>query len=140
MSTLLTSAEYMIMKCRPFYLPRRFTTILLTSVYIPLTSNSSEINAALNELYQAISEQQDTHPDGFLILIGAFSHGMLTSVHPKLYQLVDFTTRGNNILDLTYTTHKGPTKPPITTHLTLWPLYYYAYASIQAMHESHQIC
>ena len=44
-------AEFMVIKCRPFYLPREFTAVLLIAVYIPPTSSSSDRNAALCELY-----------------------------------------------------------------------------------------
>lgn len=56
--------ELMIIKCRPFYLPREFTAILLVEEYIP--SSSTNRNEALNKLYQHISEQQTAHPDAFL--------------------------------------------------------------------------
>ncbi len=62
--------EFMIIKCRPFYLPREYTAIY-TAVYIPPNSNNNR-SEALNELYQHISEQQTAHPDAFLILAGDF--------------------------------------------------------------------
>ncbi len=49
--------ELMIIKCRPFYLPREYTAILLVAVYIPPNSNNNR-SEALNYLYQHISEQQ----------------------------------------------------------------------------------
>ena len=93
--------------CRPFYLLREFTAILLVAVYIAPTSISIDRNAALFELYQAISEQQTAHPDGFIILAGDLNHADFKTV---LYQHVDFPTRGDNILDMVYTTHKGAHK------------------------------
>lgn len=54
-------AEFMIIRCHPFYLPQEFTTILLVAVYIPPTSNNSDRNVAVCELYQAISKQT-AHP------------------------------------------------------------------------------
>ena len=100
-------AELMIIRCRPLYLLREFTAILLVAVYIPPTSSSSDRNAARCELYQAISEQQTAHPDGFIILAGDLNHADFKTV---LYQHVDFPTRGDNILDMVYTTHKGAHK------------------------------
>ncbi|KAK0133538.1 hypothetical protein N1851_030957 [Merluccius polli] len=117
-------AEFMIIKCRPFYLPREFTALLLVAVYIPPTSILSERNAALCELYQAISEQQTAHPEGFTIVAGDFNHADLKTVLPKLHQHVNFPTREENILDLVYTPHKGaykaspsPTSDYLTTSL-----------------------
>lgn len=111
--------EFMITKCRPFYLPRELSAISLVAVYLPPTNNSSDRNEALNELYQAINEQQTAHPDGFIILAGDFNHADLKTVLPKLHQHVDFPTRGNNILDLVYTTHKGAYKAVPLPHLGL---------------------
>ncbi len=116
--------EFMIIKCRPFYLPREYTAILLVAVYIPPNSNNNR-SEALNYLYQHISEQQTAHPDAFLILAGDFNHADLKSVFPKIYQHVDFPTRGKNTLDFIYTTQRGaykalpsPTSEPQTTSLS----------------------
>lgn len=88
------------------------------------TNSSSDRNTALNELYQAISEQQTAHKDGSTILAGDLNHADIKTVLPKLHQHVDFPTRGDNILDLVYTTHKGaykatplPTSDSLTTLL-----------------------
>ncbi|XP_070407627.1 uncharacterized protein [Nothobranchius furzeri] len=118
-------AELMIVKCRPFYLPREVSSILLVATYIPPSSNNSDRNAALNELHQTISEQQTAHPDGFIILAGDFNHVDLKTVLPKFHQHVHFPTRGDDILDLVYTQEKGAYKaiplPHIGTsdHLTV---------------------
>ncbi len=108
--------ELMIIKCRPFYLPREYTAILLIAVYIPPNSNNNR-SEALNYLYQHISEQQKAHPDAFLILAGDFNHADLKSVFPKIYQHVDFPTRGKNTLDLVYTTQRGAYKALPLPHL-----------------------
>ncbi len=102
--------EFMIITCRPFYLPREFTAILLVAVYIPPSSNNNNRSEALNDLYQHISEQQTAHPDTFLILAGDFNHADLRSVFPKIHQHIDFPTRGKNTLDFVYTTQRGAYK------------------------------
>ncbi|KAK3565926.1 hypothetical protein QTP86_021443, partial [Hemibagrus guttatus] len=58
---------------------------------------------ALCELYGAISELKNAHPDGLFIIAGDFNHANLKSVLPKFQQHVDFATRGVNALDLVYT-------------------------------------
>ncbi len=58
--------EFMIIKCRPFYLLREYTAILLIAVYIPPSSNNINRSEALHDLYQHISEQQTAHPDAQL--------------------------------------------------------------------------
>ncbi len=107
----------MIIKCRPFYLPREYTAILLVAVYIPPSSNNNNRSEALNDLYQHISEQQTAHPDAFLILAGDFNHADLKSVFPKIHQHIDFPTRGNNTLDIIYTTQRGAYKALPLPHL-----------------------
>ncbi len=96
----------MIIKCRPFYLPREYTAILLVAVYIPPSSNNNNRSEALNDLYQHTSEQQTAHPDAFLILAGDFNHADLKSVFPKIHQHIDIPTR-EKILWTFYTTQRG---------------------------------
>lgn len=98
---------------------RDFTTILLVVVYIPPSSNNSDRNKALSELYHAICEQQTTHPDGFLIVAGDFNHADLKSMLLKTHQHVNFSTRGNNTLDQVYTTHKGGYRGSPLPHIGL---------------------
>ncbi|KAL0160672.1 hypothetical protein M9458_044397, partial [Cirrhinus mrigala] len=106
--------EFMFVKCRSFYLPREFTAIVIVAVYIPPCTNAKD---ALRELYSAISEQQTNNPDGFFIIAGDFNHANLKSVLPKFYQHVNFATRGNNTLDLVYTTNKNAYRAEPRPHL-----------------------
>ncbi len=106
--------EFMIVKCRPSYLPREFTAIVIVMVYIPLCANAKD---ALRELYSAISEQQTNNPDRFFIISGDFNHANLKTVLPKFYQHVNFATRGNNTLDFVYTTEKNAYKAEPCPHL-----------------------
>ncbi len=94
-------------KCRPFYLLREFTAIVIVAVYIPSCTNAKD---TLHELYSAISEQQKNNPDGFFIIAGDFNHANLKTVLPKFYQHVNFATRGNNTLDFVYTTENNAYK------------------------------
>ncbi len=102
--------------CRPFYLPREITAIVIVVVYIPPYAN---VKDALRELYSAISEQQTNNPDGFFIIAGDFNHANLKTVLPKFYQHVNFATRGNNTLDFVYTTVKNAYKAVPRPHLGL---------------------
>ncbi|XP_049574584.1 uncharacterized protein [Syngnathus scovelli] len=111
--------EFVIIKCRPFYLPREFTAILLVAVYIPPSNIEGDRIAALGELYQAVSEQQTAHPDGFTIFAGDFNHANLKSVFPRLHQHVPFPTRGDSFLDLVYSAQKGAFKATHLPHLGL---------------------
>ncbi|KAK0155269.1 hypothetical protein N1851_002403 [Merluccius polli] len=83
--------ECMVIKCRPFYLPREFSAILLVAIYIPPGSNNNR-SEALYELHQHISDQQTAHPDAFLILAGDFNHANPKSVFPQLHRHINFPT------------------------------------------------
>ncbi|KAK3510002.1 hypothetical protein QTP70_024601, partial [Hemibagrus guttatus] len=89
-----------MIKCRPFYLPREFSAIVVTAAYIPLDATAK---AAMEEVHAAISKQQAAHPAGAIIVAGDFNHSNLRSVLPKLHQHVICTTRGDNALDHVYT-------------------------------------
>ncbi len=106
--------EFMFVKCRPFYLPREFTAIVIVAVYIPPCANAKDM---LRELYSAISEHQTNSPDGFFIIAGDFNHTNLMTVLPKFYQHVNFATRGNNTLDFVYTTENNAYKAVPRPHL-----------------------
>ncbi|KAI5104601.1 gastrula zinc finger protein XlCGF28.1-like [Silurus meridionalis] len=92
--------EFMVVRCRPFYLPREFTTAIVFGVYIPPSVNAKE---AFSVLYGTISELQNTHPDGWFIVTGDFNHANPRTVLPKFHQNVNFATRGENTLDVVYT-------------------------------------
>ncbi|KAI5086845.1 hypothetical protein C0J45_23244, partial [Silurus meridionalis] len=59
------------------------TTVYIVGVYIPPSANAKE---ALSELYGAISDLQNAHPDGLFIIAGDFNHANLKTVLPKLHQ------------------------------------------------------
>ncbi len=60
--------EFHTLLCRPFWLPREFTAIIIMAVYIPPQANTDQ---ALRELYGNISEQETTHPDAAISLVSA---------------------------------------------------------------------
>ncbi|KAK3569886.1 hypothetical protein QTP86_006751 [Hemibagrus guttatus] len=91
-----------------------FTTVFIVGVYIPPSANVKE---ALWELYGAIRELQNAHPDGLFIIAGDFNHANLKSVLPKFHQHVDFATRGVNALDLLYTNIPGAYRAEPHPHL-----------------------
>ncbi len=62
--------EFHMLLCRPFWLPREFTAIIITAVYIPPQANTDQ---ALRELYRNISEQETTHPDAAFVITGDFN-------------------------------------------------------------------
>lgn len=95
--------EFMTVKCRPFYLPREFTVVMMTAVYIPPEDNSK---VAIGQLHGSISSQMSKYPDAVFIVAGDFNHADLKAVLPKFHQHVKCATRGANTLDKVYTNIK----------------------------------
>ncbi len=108
-----TDIEFMIIKCRPFYLPWEFSTLIITAVYIPPSANTKE---AMCVLYNAISNLQTTLPEG-VFMAGDFNQVNMKTVLPNFYQHVDFATRGVNTLDLVYTNIKKAFRAAPRPHL-----------------------
>ena len=64
-----------MISCRPHYLPRELSSVYFVAVYIPPQSEAGT-KTALNELYSAISKQENTHPEAVL-LVGTLMQGNL---------------------------------------------------------------
>ncbi len=105
--------EFHTLLCRPFWLPREFTAIIITAVYIPPQANTDQ---ALRDLYRNISEQETTHPDAAFIITGDFNKANFRTIAPKYFQHVTINTRGDRILDHCYTSfrdaYKSLPRPP----------------------------
>ncbi|KAK1794767.1 hypothetical protein P4O66_009973, partial [Electrophorus voltai] len=54
-----------------------FTSVFIIALYIPPSANTREV---LQELYGAISELQNVHPDGLFIVAGDFNHANLRPI------------------------------------------------------------
>ncbi len=72
--------EFHMLLCRPFWLPREFTAIIITAVYIPPQANTDQ---ALKELYENISEQETAHPDAAFVVTGDFNKANFRTIAPK---------------------------------------------------------
>ena len=79
--------EYLMISCRPHYIPREFSSIFFIAVYLPPQNDAGTKNA-LNELYKAISKQETAHPESELLVAGDFNAGKLKSVSPNFDQYV----------------------------------------------------
>ncbi len=95
--------EFHTLLCRPFWLPREFTAIIITAVYIPPQANTDQ---ALKELYRNISEQETAHPDAVFVITGDFNKANFRTIAPKYFQHVTINTRGDRILDHCYTSFR----------------------------------
>ncbi len=85
--------------CRPFWLPRVFTAIIITAVYIPPQANTDQ---ALKELYGNISEQETVHSDAAFVVTGDFNKANFRTIAPKYFQHITINTRGDRVLDHCY--------------------------------------
>lgn len=106
--------EFLLLRCRPFYLPRDITQVLVAAVYIHPRANA---NIAMSKLHDTISKQLNNHPESFFIVAGDFNHTNLKTVLPKFHKNVDIKTRKGRTLDQVYTNIPGAYKARPSPHL-----------------------
>ncbi len=99
--------EHLSIICRPFYLPREFSSTVVTVVYIPPQADSS---LALSKLHDELSGYINIHPDAACIVAGDFNKANLKKVIPNFHQHISCPTRGLNTLDHCYTQFKNAYK------------------------------
>ncbi len=75
--------EFHMLLCRPFWLPREFTAIVVKAVYIPPQVNTDQ---ALKELYVDISEQETVHPDVAFVVTRDFNSDRPIFIFYNRYQ------------------------------------------------------
>ncbi len=99
--------EHLSIICRPFYLPREFSSIVVTAVYIPPQADTS---LARSKLHDELSGYINKHPDAACIIAGDFNKANLKKVMPNFHQHIACPTRGLNTLDHCYTQLKNAYK------------------------------
>ncbi len=99
--------EHLSIMCRPFYLPREFSSIIATAVYIPPQTDTS---LALFKLHNVLSGYINKHPEAAFIITGDFNKANIRKVMPNFHQHVSCPTRGPNTLDHCYTPFKDAYK------------------------------
>ncbi len=99
--------EHLSIICRPFYLPREFSSIVVTAIYIPPQADTS---LALSKLHDELSGYINKHPDAACIIAGDFNKANLKKVIPNFHQHISCPTRGLNTLDHCYTPLKNAYK------------------------------
>ncbi len=100
--------EHLSIICRPFYLPREFSSIVVTAVYIP--PPQADTSLALSKLHDELSGYINKHPDAAYIIVGDFNKANLKKVIPNFHQHISCPTRGLNTLDHCYTPLKNAYK------------------------------
>ncbi len=101
--------EFHMLLCRPFWLPREFTAIIITAVYIPPQANTDQ---ALKELYGNISEQETAYPEAAFVITGDFNKANFRIIAPKYFQHITINTRGDRVLDHCYSPFRDAYKSP----------------------------
>ncbi len=79
--------EHLSIICRPFYLPREFSLIIVTAVHIPPQAGTG---LALSKLHDVLRGYIKKHPDTAFIIAGDFNKANLRQVMPNFYQHVSF--------------------------------------------------
>lgn len=95
--------EFPIVKCRPFYLPREFTSSLIMTIYIPPQAHT---DTALSTLHRDVELLQTSDPDAALVILGDFNKANLKKGMPDFYQHITFITQGERTQDHCYTQHR----------------------------------
>ena len=104
-----SEVEYLMISCRPHYLSRKLSSIILHSHLFTITNRCWHKDHTQPAVY-AISKQENAHPEASLLVAGDFNAGKLKSVLPNFYQHVTCLTRGKNTPDHLYSTHRDAYK------------------------------
>lgn len=95
--------ELLVVSCRPYYLPREISHVVLTVVYIPPSANGK---LAAENISKITHELQRSSPDALFLITGDFNHCSLSASLPSFKQMIKCPTRGNKTIDLFYTNIK----------------------------------
>ncbi|KAF0029311.1 hypothetical protein F2P81_018416 [Scophthalmus maximus] len=95
--------EHLTIMCCPFFLPREFTSVISTAVYIPPKEDTDK---ALSALHDVTIGLQTRHPDAALIVAGDFNKANLKKVLSNFFQHIKSPTRKAKTLDHCYTPFK----------------------------------
>jgi exonuclease III len=117
--------EALWLDLRPTRLPRGVSNIILCNLYHPPGENDQSM---INYLFESLVTLETEFPNSGIILSGDFNklNVRLLKNSFKLRQIVNFPTRGNNILDLILTNmekfYDSPIKRPpfgLSDHVTV---------------------
>ena len=91
--------EALSVRCRPFYLPREFASIILVAVYIHPLAGGTE---AARQLAIHITELENAYPHSAVLIMGDVNHVNLRKSLPWYKQQIHAATRGEKTLDQCY--------------------------------------
>ena len=95
--------ELIAVSCRPYYLPREFSHVIVMVVYISPSGNGK---CATETISRITHDLQRSSPDALVIINRDFNHCSLSTTLPSLKQMVTCPTRGDKTIDLFYTNVK----------------------------------
>ena len=97
--------EIMMVKVRPFWLPREIACVLLILVYCPVFDKPSHANVkdVVAKLHNTIEIYEQDNPNAAIITLGDFNGASIKLRRYKQY--VSCTTRQNKTLDKIYALH-----------------------------------
>ncbi|XP_078000927.1 uncharacterized protein LOC144453491 [Glandiceps talaboti] len=105
------NVETLTLSLRPYYLPREFTQVLLTTVYVPPSANANSAVDEISNIIHDLDTSPSSDPDAIHVINGDFNHSSLKTSNNSYYQHVSCSTRKDKTLDLCYTnirdTHKS---------------------------------
>ena len=91
--------EHLMITCRAFHLPREFTCMVITAVYIPPHTDN---NTTLDQLFGLVDRTETSRPEAGFIVAGDFNTANMNKVLPRYFQHIRCPTRGGNTLDHVY--------------------------------------
>lgn len=91
--------EMLTLSIRPYYLPREFSTVVVSCVYVAPSANTKIAAELIAEEANAMLAK---YPGAPLVILGDFNTCTLDTVLPSFQQYVNVPTRGENILDKCY--------------------------------------
>lgn len=89
--------ELLMISLRPFYIPREFSHVIASAVYVPPSANAALV---CDVIHNHIADLQTLHPQAFILITGDFNHVSLGTVLTTFSQFVTCPTRDNKTLDL----------------------------------------
>ena len=94
-----TNIELLTIAIRPYYLPREFSCIYVTIVYIP---PDGDVKAAESKLVETVHDLENNNPDTVILITGDFNECKFDKCIPTYKQYISFPTRGDKLLDPFY--------------------------------------
>ena len=107
------NVEPLTVSVGPYYIPREFSHVLITTVYVPPSANA---NDAANAISSHVIDLETSVPDAFTIITGDFNHYSLKTSIIDYFQHVKCATRKDRVY-LTYATQILKTPIPLCLSL-----------------------